>query len=242
MKTIVFLGPTLPIKEARKIMDADYRPPAQMSSIYVATKETPDVIALIDGRFESVAAVWHKEILYAIQQGIIVFGASSMGALRAAELHSFGMMGVGRIFELYRDNVLTDDDEVALIHATEEFGYRALSEPMINIRDALRSALELQIIRKETHDLLLSEMKQRFYWDRSWEAAFAAGCKFGLPENELQTLSTWVEQVRPNLKRDDAIELLQHLANGPSKVTVPDFHFEPTCFWKMLTITSRTSK
>lgn len=36
--------------------------------------------------------------------------------LRAAELHSFGMEGVGRILESYRDGILTDDDEVALVH------------------------------------------------------------------------------------------------------------------------------
>ena len=31
------------------------------------------------------------EVLYALANGVRVFGASSMGALRAAELHAFGM-------------------------------------------------------------------------------------------------------------------------------------------------------
>ena len=45
--------------------------------------------------------------------GTQVFGAASMGALRAAELAPFGMIGVGAIFAAYRDGRLTGDDEVA---------------------------------------------------------------------------------------------------------------------------------
>ena len=39
-------------------------------------------------------------------QGIHVFGAASIGALRAAELDAFGMRGIGRIYEDFRDGVL----------------------------------------------------------------------------------------------------------------------------------------
>ena len=45
-----------------------------------------------------------------------------MGALRAAELHAFGMRGVGRIFEAFRDGELEDDDEVAVVHGPAEPG------------------------------------------------------------------------------------------------------------------------
>ena len=38
-------------------------------------------IAIIDGYFERMAAVWHKEILVALERGIAVWGAASMGAL-----------------------------------------------------------------------------------------------------------------------------------------------------------------
>ena len=67
--------------------------------------------------------VWHKEILWAMAQGIHVFGAASIGALRAAELDAFGMRGIGRIYEAFRDGVLEDDDEVAVLHGPEELGY-----------------------------------------------------------------------------------------------------------------------
>ena len=71
-----------------------------------------------------------------------------MGALRAAELHVFGMQGVGRIFEAYRDDSLEDDDEVAVLHAPEEAGFLPLSEPMVNIRTTLARAEKQPRARK----------------------------------------------------------------------------------------------
>ena len=58
----------------------------------------PRAIGLIDGVFLDVPAVWHRELLWALSEGVHVFGAASMGALRAAELAPFGMRGVGTIF------------------------------------------------------------------------------------------------------------------------------------------------
>jgi hypothetical protein len=86
--TIVFLGPSLPRAEAERILPAEYLPPAAMGDIYRAVsrpaRQRPRRIALIDGYFERMAAPWHKEILWALERGAQVYGASSMGALRAA--------------------------------------------------------------------------------------------------------------------------------------------------------------
>src|SRR5262245_57987284 len=116
--TVVFLGPSLPLDEARRLLDARYRPPAAMGDGYrlVSARPRPRRIAIIDGYFERMAAPWHKEILWALEHGVAVYGASSMGALRAAELEAFGMIGVGAIFADFRSGRLTDDDEVAVVH------------------------------------------------------------------------------------------------------------------------------
>src|SRR4051794_1463402 len=107
--THVFLGPSLSWNEARNVLpNATFLPPAKAGDVYLAVKDGAMVIGIIDGFFEQVPAVWHKEVLYALSKGVHVFGAASMGALRAAELHPFGMIGVGRIFEAYRDGVLED--------------------------------------------------------------------------------------------------------------------------------------
>jgi hypothetical protein len=92
----------------------------------------------VDGVFERQPAVWHKEILFALSEGIHVYGAASMGALRAAELCQFGMVGIGRIFRLFRMGLWTDDDELAVLHATAELGYCPLSDAMANIRFTFR--------------------------------------------------------------------------------------------------------
>jgi len=101
MNVHVFTGPTLSAAEASQVLDADYFPPAMQGSVFQAACQRPRVIAIIDGRFESVPSIWHKEILWAMDQGIHVFGSASMGALRAAELAAFGMVGIGKVFASY---------------------------------------------------------------------------------------------------------------------------------------------
>src|SRR5437764_2123392 len=132
MSVCIFLGPSLSIAEARAELEAEYLPPVSEGDVYRATLREPSVIGIVDGYFEHVPAVWHKEILWAMSQGIHVFGSASMGALRAAELTAFGMTGVGAIFEACRDGLLEDDDEVAVTHGLAEDGYRTGSDAMVN--------------------------------------------------------------------------------------------------------------
>jgi hypothetical protein len=132
----------MPIAEARSLVDGEFNPPAATGDVLRAVARGAEAIAIIDGVFERVPSVWHKEILFALSQGVPVYGASSMGALRAAECHAFGMVGVGRVFEAFRDGALEDDDEVAVAHSAAEHGYRALSDAMVNIREGVRQAVE----------------------------------------------------------------------------------------------------
>jgi hypothetical protein len=90
-----------------------------------------DRIVLIDGYFDQALPVWHKEIPFALQSGREVWGAASQGVLRAAELDSFGMRGVGCVYEWFRDGVLEDDDELAVLHRDAASDYRPLSVPMV---------------------------------------------------------------------------------------------------------------
>ncbi len=161
MKTLVYVGPTLPQEEVRKLLpDATVMPPAAVGDILRASKKRGiDRIAIIDGYFERMAAVWHKEILVAIERGIEVWGAASMGALRAAELHAFGMRGVGTIYQWYKRGVITADDEVAVAHLPGEYGYRATSDALVNIRYSLH---------KHARPDLLAHAQATFYRERSW--------------------------------------------------------------------------
>ena len=95
----MFVGPTLAAADARGVLDAVYLPPARQGDVYRAVlRDHPRAIGLVDGYFQDVPSVWHKEILWAMARDTQVFGSASMGALRAAELAELGMRGVGRIF------------------------------------------------------------------------------------------------------------------------------------------------
>src|SRR5262249_40432572 len=131
MTVCIFLGPTLSLRDARNVLDAVYLPPVQQGDVHRALLcHRPPAIGIVDGYFQQVPSVWHKEILWAMAQGTHVFGGASMGALRAAELDVFGMRGIGRVFQAYRDGQLSpfeaepfeDDDEVAVVHGPPETG------------------------------------------------------------------------------------------------------------------------
>jgi hypothetical protein len=143
---IVFLGPTLSRPEAAELLEAVFRPPARRGDIHRALRDQFRTIVLIDGEFHGRPSVWQREILDALAEGVAVHGSSSMGALRAAELYSFGMVGHGRIFEWYRDGVIDADDEVALTYGPVELGYPPLSEPLVNIRATLAAAVPSGIV------------------------------------------------------------------------------------------------
>jgi hypothetical protein len=204
-----------------------------MGSVLAIVPDRPRAVVIIDGVFERTPAVWHKEILFALSHGIRVFGASSMGALRAAELAPFGMEGIGRIFEMFRDGTLEDDDEVAVAHADAEQGYRCLSDAMVNLRDGLERAAAAGAISEATRDRLAAAAKERFYGERSWADLFAP--RDGVPDAELDRLRGFVRAQRPDLKRGDAIAALRHVAAaGELAPHEPSFAFEKTDHWRHL--------
>ncbi|MSR13219.1 MAG: hypothetical protein EXR86_01355 [Gammaproteobacteria bacterium] len=237
MKPIVFLGPSLPRATAAAILNAEYLPPAAAGDVLVAARRRPTAVVLIDGYFARVPAVWHKELLFALAEGLPVYGASSMGALRAAELQSFGMIGVGTIFERFRDGELVDDDEVAVLHAPEAFGYRALSEAMVNLRDGLAQAVSAGVIESAEQAVLVTCGKTLFYSARTWPQLTDAGVTAGLEPSRMERLTEWVRAHEPNSKRDDAIAVLTRV-NADLKLAGAqppvNFVFERTLFWERL--------
>ena len=120
------------------------------------------------------------KILDAMDEGIEVFGASSMGALRAAELNTFGMVGHGTIFEWYRDGLIDGDDEVAFLHGPEELEFCALSEPLVNIRQTLKKAVDDRCMSEDQARRLLDHAKRTYYPERSFAfSSHALACRIG---------------------------------------------------------------
>jgi hypothetical protein len=230
--TIVFLGPSLPVEEARALLDADYRPPAAMGDVYRASRQRGlRRIAIIDGYFERMAAPWHKEILWALERGVAVYGAASMGALRAAELEAFGMVGVGTIFAGYKAGRLTDDDEVAVLHGPPERGYAAMSEAMVNVRAGVAAAATSATVTPRTAAALLRIAKAQFYRERSWDSILAAARTAGLPRAQLAAFAAGLVAKPPDAKAADARRLLRLLARRRSPVQRAPVKMARTWFW-----------
>lgn len=238
MTIIIFTGPTLSSAEGREILDATFRPPVACGDLYREALAGPKAIGIIDGYFQNVAAVWHKEILWALSQGIQVFGGASMGALRAAELAPFGMTGLGRIFEGYRDGLLEDDDEVAVIHGPPELDFRPLSEALVNIRCSLTAAARDHAISGATCKALLDIGKALFYRDRTYQRILEIGLDQGCAAEEVEALRRWLDQGAIDQKRDDALGMLRAIAawaeTGPSPKRIAR-RFEVTDAWRALT-------
>jgi hypothetical protein len=238
MKAVVFVGPTLAVEEAQLHLDALYLPPVAQGDVYRIALERPDAIGIIDGYFDRVPAVWHKEILWAMREGIPVFGSASMGALRAAELATFGMHGVGLIFEDYLSGTLEDDDEVVLIHAPTEFGYQPLSEPMVNIRATLARAVEQDVITREEVERLISHLKKLHYPQRSYSTLLKLAEQDGMPAERVEQLRRWLSTGRVDRKREDAVSMLQTMRQWLESDGRPkdvDYVFERTTLWDELT-------
>jgi len=236
---VVFLGPTLPAGAARDRCDAVFLPPARRGDIMAAIeRHDPRTIALIDGYFEQVPAVWHKEILYGLSMGITVAGAASMGALRAAELGAFGMIGVGRVFEAYVtgrfapfDDPFEGDDEVAVMHGPEEVGYAA-SDALVDIRATLAAALAAEVIAAAEATAIARVAKGLFYKERTFAHVLTQAAAAGLPASLLEAFAAWLPDGRVAQKRHDAEALLERLAAGELASAPPAFRFERTLLWE----------
>jgi hypothetical protein len=216
--TLVFVGPTLPYAEVAACGFTACPPAAVGDILRAARRRGVKRIALVDGYFERMAAVWHKELLIALERGIAVYGAASMGALRAAELHAFGMIGVGAIFAAYRRGILVADDEVAVAHLPADYDYRATSDALVNIRHALAAARGRRIITARTHDQLVALAQRRFYRERSWAQLDADARAAKLPTRELDAFARWP---KPDRKAADARMLLARLVRDPVGITRP---------------------
>lgn len=227
MTTVIFCGPSLSHAEARRLAGrgATVLPPARQGDVYRVLSQRPRAIALIDGVFESVPSVWHRELLAALDAGVAVFGASSMGALRAAELEPYGMVGVGEVFEQVKRGGITDDADVALLHAGAEHDFRPLTVPWVNAAHALEVALGRQRIDPRTHATLHAAARALHYQQRTWPEILAA-TTFDLAER--RDLLRWLRDEAPDLKREDARACVRLARKATAVKGTPDLPPPPS--------------
>lgn len=204
-RPLVFAGPSLLDRDDSEF---EYRPPAAAGDLIKCADAPIRTLVLIDGVFDAHAAVQHKEILELLSRGFQIFGAASMGALRAAELHRFGMIGVGKIFEAFATGRLTADDEVAVLHAPAELGYRPVTVSLVEIRATLVAAMRARLLSRIEAHRLRAAAQSCFWRERSWERILADCNKVVAPAT-LSAFATWVPTGHVPIKRLDASRCLR---------------------------------
>ena len=202
---VIFLGPSLDRKQAYEIIDATFLPPARRGDLSLAAENGARIIGLIDGVFFQECAVGHREILDALRSGVRVIGASSMGALRAAELDVLGMEGVGEIYQAYKTGRLVSDDEVALVFDPDT--YHALSEPLVNIRHSLDLAVDSKVIDRNTAQTILAGARSLYFPERTWEQIMSL-VEGQIDSDVISRFLTFVSDEGGDLKREDAVRAL----------------------------------
>jgi len=184
-----------------------YKKPIKRGDLGLAIKEHPDIIGIIDGVFHQNSAVAHREILKAIDEGITVVGSSSMGALRASELDTLGMKGIGYVYEQYATGKVTSDDDVAVMLDSETL--EQLSEPLINMEYTFTKAVKENIITEDEKNELLSIAKSTFYPKRNYAQTLNSSKLDDDTKNRLVTFIRFCEDI----KKEDAKSLIRYITH-----------------------------
>jgi len=206
-KPIVFLGPTMPIEKAKEILDAEYKAPAKKGDFLRLITSNVKIVGLIDGYFLQDYPPTPIEVYNLLRKkSVTLYGSSSLGALRAVELRKFGMIGIGKIFELFLNRVIDSDDEVAVTF-TDYLQYK--SEALIDIRYNLFLAQKKNIIDNQTKKNILNIAKKTYFPYRTYnDIIFQSKMTFPSNKRQIENFEEYIIKNKKSLKEKDAIKLL----------------------------------
>ena len=212
-KPIIFLGPSLMLEKAKAILDADYKPPAKKGDLLslLGLSDTKRVIGLIDGLFLQDYPPTPIEVYsILVRKNLTVVGGASLGALRAVELEKFGMIGIGKVFELFKNGIIDADDEVAVTF--DQTNHKVQSEAMIDIRFNLFIAQRKRIIDADTKRALAKVAKDTYFPFRNYESIIDESIKrFQIFEEQLEAFRNYIRKNKDSLKERDAIRTIRYI-------------------------------
>ena len=212
MKIVVFAGPSLNLAEGSEIIpDALFLPPLKPADLISAIENhRPDVVCIADDYSGRAAAVWHSEILYAMQQGVKVYGAAAIGAIRALELDACGMSGIGRVYEMLQSGEIEDDDEVlSNFICDKDNAFLRTSEPLVNIRETCARALAAAIIDKNILRECLLIAKGLHWSERTFPTIFSRLEQKNIAAEDIDKLRNFVAANYVDIQKLDCLKMLE---------------------------------
>jgi len=205
---VVFAGPSLPVRNFSLSPLFSLRPPVRRGDIAQLCLQQPCAVGIIDGDFFQNLALSPKEILPLLTTGVTVYGSSSMGALRAVELHSQGMIGVGTVYRLFRRGYLDADDEVAVTWSPETG--RRTSSALVDTRWALRRAVRAGILNREDAHAIVAVIKNAYFPQRTEELTLLVARDI-VGRERAHDLKRFLANETTTLKERDALLLLTRM-------------------------------
>lgn len=208
MKITVFVGPSLPLQQRVRLPQErfDLRPPAARGEL-AALNETKlpgtSIVALIDGLMVGAYGPSIDETRILVESGHIVFGASSLGALRAAELCSHGMLGVGWVYKQFVSGALHCDSDLLAALYGDRSG-NPLTVPQVNIIYGLRELVRGGELSLRHAELLEGKLRRLTYQERTSNAIRDIVASCGLSDQ----IHSYLLSDQANVKMKDALQCL----------------------------------
>ncbi|HZK28674.1 MAG TPA: YcaO-like family protein [Clostridia bacterium] len=222
--TLVFAGGSITPKEAGSHADQVWCGPAEQGDIVAAILDGFETILIIDGYFYTKLSCTTLEVMVALEQGISVFGAASIGALRAIELDHCGMVGMGYVYHYLKQQSIKSYHVVAQIY--DEYD-RPLTTSLIQIlyflecayHDGIINLAEQQTLNEQANSIYFTQLSfDAFFHHTESSGAFDPGCFVRLRAYHVD------DKERFNIQKHDANQLLstykEILTNRPADWTV----------------------
>ena len=215
MTVHVFSGPSTAGSALLEMPEVCPHPPVTHGDLYRLRLEPGDTVLIIDGLYQHEPPVRHKEILSLCASGVRVYGAASIGALRASEMHSLGMPGLGTVFGWYRDGRLNSDADVAVVHGDADIGFRAFTHAMVSILDRCEELQRSRQLDAQAAAAVTHIARSVHFTERSSTALLVAARKHG-QESAMRTVVTALADADSDIKRRDAATAIRALVEaGP---------------------------
>jgi hypothetical protein len=200
----VFSGPSITEAEVRQLAACTHAPPIKRGDLDAVGDH--DVFVILDGEFGQSMSVSPKEILAILDQGKIVIGAASMGALRASELDRSGMVGVGWVYDHFRRCAIRRDADVALVYSP--FDYKPMTVPIVDLEYWMEQTSAAGLIGNKERARLLKTARNIFFAERSTDRLMGA-LRHAVGGETLDALLAFSGGTIPNVKSIDATEAVR---------------------------------